>query len=645
MSGRGSLQCVDGPHFEGVFFEGWPLHGLWTDRRGQVFKVSYRDEMSYELDVTVFSLIQSGTGFSSKIPNRARVDNAAEGLCPHPNAEFSQHSSNLSSEPPSSSSQRRVRPVNAHQSEPVGGHRDDYDWESFKREVGACGLSGTDIAKLYQESKKYAPPGRSAGDFASDAQSQADDSMWNRFREQLRGCGLSQDELERLYLASLGSSPPSSTHKDQWSEDSSDGEGDGEGDWERFRREMSDTGLSLTELATLFCKSQQSAAMRSNTGRGVRGGYFDCEVGGDEQKRFLREMSECGLSEEELVRLYRESTSVGTDKTDAGRQRTPFLAKDEHPMAGSGMPAAAASSKPKQSDWDRFRHQMSDTGLSPAELSDLYRQSRKEAAGEGKGTALGRDAPATAPGEGKPCPGAEAPPHDHEHHDGASRRRGDPEGSGRHTHSEGSDRPTRSGCGGNQSDPEGGGRQPGHQHKPEQSSRGGRRGSSRDRSGAGHRRAAPDGTARASGRPPPHDSTTARPPGAPQQPEDASGAGGTQRPTRAEGEGPRRGLGGDGEPEAALRALGPKLIALATAGRGTAQVLLKHVYRRHPPRREGAGSEAPTDFGEAVMRKNLLRAIQAYHEDKNLAATHGLEWHILCREITKQLNGKLEAYR
>ncbi len=39
------------------------------------------------------------------------------------------------------------------------------------------------------------------------------------------------------------------------------------------------------------------------------------------------------------------------------------------------------------------------------------------------------------------------------------------------------------------------------------------------------------------------------------------------------------------------------------------------------------------------------QAIRAYHEDKNPAATHGAEWHALCREITKLLNAKLELYK
>jgi len=45
------------------------------------------------------------------------------------------------------------------------------------------------------------------------------------------------------------------------------------------------------------------------------------------------------------------------------------------------------------------------------------------------------------------------------------------------------------------------------------------------------------------------------------------------------------------------------------------------------------------------MRKTLLKVIRIYHQDKNPVEEHGLEWHLLCREITKQLNGKLELYK
>ena len=45
------------------------------------------------------------------------------------------------------------------------------------------------------------------------------------------------------------------------------------------------------------------------------------------------------------------------------------------------------------------------------------------------------------------------------------------------------------------------------------------------------------------------------------------------------------------------------------------------------------------------MRKTLLKTIRMYHEDKNPERAHGFEWHLLCREITKLLNAKLELYK
>ncbi len=48
---------------------------------------------------------------------------------------------------------------------------------------------------------------------------------------------------------------------------------------------------------------------------------------------------------------------------------------------------------------------------------------------------------------------------------------------------------------------------------------------------------------------------------------------------------------------------------------------------------------------ETGIRKTLLKVIRMYHQDKNPMEEHGLEWHLLCREITKQLNAKLELYK
>ena len=46
-----------------------------------------------------------------------------------------------------------------------------------------------------------------------------------------------------------------------------------------------------------------------------------------------------------------------------------------------------------------------------------------------------------------------------------------------------------------------------------------------------------------------------------------------------------------------------------------------------------------------ALGQTLLKTIRLYHQDKNPIDAHGLEWHFLCREITKQLNGKLELYK
>lgn len=82
-----------------------------------------------------------------------------------------------------------------------------------------------------------------------------------------------------------------------------------------------------------------------------------------------------------------------------------------------------------------------------------------------------------------------------------------------------------------------------------------------------------------------------------------------------------------------------KIKAVAKTGTGH---LIRHIFKAHPPK---SNQEVPTDFSEAGMRKTLLKAIRMYHQDKNPMEEHGLEWHLLCREITKQLNAKLELYK
>ena len=90
-----------------------------------------------------------------------------------------------------------------------------------------------------------------------------------------------------------------------------------------------------------------------------------------------------------------------------------------------------------------------------------------------------------------------------------------------------------------------------------------------------------------------------------------------------------------------LKALEPDIKFLASLAGCRAVVLcpilfLKQVYHLHPPPRPLPPIKSDAD------RKDLLNAIRAYHTDKNTKCAN--RQSIMCREITKILNGLLEAY-
>lgn len=88
--------------------------------------------------------------------------------------------------------------------------------------------------------------------------------------------------------------------------------------------------------------------------------------------------------------------------------------------------------------------------------------------------------------------------------------------------------------------------------------------------------------------------------------------------------------------------LQPQLTKIRTAAKKSPQALIQHIFRYHPPKN---GEQCPTDFSDSTMKKTLLKTIRVYHQDKNPVDPHGLSWHLLCREITKQLNEKYELYK
>lgn len=71
-------------------------------------------------------------------------------------------------------------------------------------------------------------------------------------------------------------------------------------------------------------------------------------------------------------------------------------------------------------------------------------------------------------------------------------------------------------------------------------------------------------------------------------------------------------------------------------------LLLLHIYGVNPPKKGSLIDNLDRDDKEQ-MKKAVLKAVTHYHPDKN--KEHGMEWLILCEEITKLLNGFYEHYK
>lgn len=67
--------------------------------------------------------------------------------------------------------------------------------------------------------------------------------------------------------------------------------------------------------------------------------------------------------------------------------------------------------------------------------------------------------------------------------------------------------------------------------------------------------------------------------------------------------------------------LAPQLEAVKKAAKVGARALIQHIYKEHPPKRDGEA--VPTDFSDAVMKKTILKSIRTYHQDKNPAGDYG----------------------
>jgi hypothetical protein len=102
-----------------------------------------------------------------------------------------------------------------------------------------------------------------------------------------------------------------------------------------------------------------------------------------------------------------------------------------------------------------------------------------------------------------------------------------------------------------------------------------------------------------------------------------------------------------------LLKLKPELTALETSvksfeGRDySAHAILTHIHAKHPPKAEKCtfdSAKLDKDVTEDV-KKAVLKALTYYHPDRTYNKSAGIEWLILCEEITKVLNNAYNRYK
>jgi hypothetical protein len=71
-----------------------------------------------------------------------------------------------------------------------------------------------------------------------------------------------------------------------------------------------------------------------------------------------------------------------------------------------------------------------------------------------------------------------------------------------------------------------------------------------------------------------------------------------------------------------------------------ADFLLDYVYKKHPPKVPSYTKGEELDK-TGTSKKRLMKAILFYHPDKQVL--FGMEWKVLCEEITKYLNFNYET--
>ena len=76
-----------------------------------------------------------------------------------------------------------------------------------------------------------------------------------------------------------------------------------------------------------------------------------------------------------------------------------------------------------------------------------------------------------------------------------------------------------------------------------------------------------------------------------------------------------------------------------------AHALLVHVFKEHPPKNSDALSSDLDRDDTSSMKKAIRNAVITYNPDQNHNMVCGMEWHVLCTEISKLLNSVYERYK
>lgn len=105
------------------------------------------------------------------------------------------------------------------------------------------------------------------------------------------------------------------------------------------------------------------------------------------------------------------------------------------------------------------------------------------------------------------------------------------------------------------------------------------------------------------------------------------------------------------ERESYLKELQEDIEELEKKASESNEALLKHVYKKHPPKKKkfklGAIPEGTiNELSYKKAMKSLFRnAVIHYHPDKVDVHKDGLAWKVLCEEISKRLSSKYEQLK